>query len=416
MQFRFGLGVAAMLLLVVSCSGVHAKVVPALGSSVFAGDVALARQEAIDNAIHNALITRGVRVDGVSAIDRGLLTEDRIQLASSGQISDVKVLQESRDQGVYRVLIEAEIGQSESCSQAAAQRYNRSLLFTAFPRDRPQSSTVGRLHNVDQAFPRELARRLYPAYNAAAQVDAEIHLSGDNRLIRGVGEMSTRVQAYAQQYGVQFVVGGSIVDMSMLDGEGYSGQNWVARQFSSAGGQLKNWTGKGSSAQERVLAFRMVVYDGLSGQFLYDKTYAETGLWDASFTAQVGFASPGFWRTDYGAMSSRLIDQAVADLGAKISCQPLMIPVSVAAAGTRVILMAGANSGVRNGDHFALVRKVDQPHSQFGGHSVNISNSYSPGLEEADSQLTVTQTFPTYSVAKSSTKLRPAVRYLGVSW
>jgi len=75
-----------------------------------------------------------------------------------------------------------------------------------------------------------------------------------------------------------------------------------------------------------------------------------------------------------------------------------------------------ANSGVRSGDRFELFRQINQPQSQYRGSSTNAFNSYYQGLEDTDARLTVTQTFPGYSVVKASTTLRASSRYLGMSW
>ena len=393
-------------------SSVQSAIVIADGRSVIGKDVVLARKNALNDALRNAVIKVGGRVESVTGVKNGLLVNDNVRLSTSGQVRDVEILRDSQDGDFYIITIRADVdADTGSCIKAGGRIYNKSVLFTAFPREIPESSTVGRLFNVDTDFPKELSRRLYPSYNTVNQLATGVQLSSDNTFLSDSSPVYSAVQKYAEQYQVQFIVSGSIVDMSMVDPSGYFNQTW----FGGVGRKLKGLVGGSDNddIRERLFSFRLMLFDGLSGDYIFDKTYSRIGVWDAKYTESTGFASPRYWKTGYGKVSSELIDEAITDLGQKLNCQPFMTALTVSESEQAVRLMAGANSGVKVGDSFE-VYSLD-PTNSAGLVATGLASQHG-GLRKTEGTLTITQTYPTYSIGDTSVELKSTGKYSAVFW
>jgi hypothetical protein len=410
-------------LMLLLCGWQHAygDVVTAEGRAPLSSDLHASRLSAYEDAIRNALIKSGGQVNSQTGVSNGVLVSDRVNLRTQGNISDIEVLDEHQGNGLYVVSIRAVVSDIQDCRSSQSLHYHKDVLFTGFPRERPESSRVGQLHNIDADFSAELSRRLYPAYNVIVQDEPSVFLTNRTRYASSNFPTSETVKNLAKKYQVQLVVSGSILDMSMLYPDDYYRQTHGAK-FTRAISNFFTST-KANKVKEdsraRHFAFRMVVYDGLSGAPIFDKSYSDIGLWNANYTEITGFGTPRFWATAYGDVVNSLIENSVNDLGEKINCQPFMVPaqLNTAEPGNTLYLFAGANHGVKVGDKLDI-------NDQSGWNFPGLSNTsytwpYPPEYKTLQAEgvtLTVTQVYPTYSIGETSKDLTSGQRYLAISW
>lgn len=393
-----------------------ADTIVAEGQSVITGDLETARNNAINDAIRRAVIQTGGHVQSHTQVSNGRVVRDDLQLHGSARVDNVRVLSESHKGAVYRVAIEANVGSSTAAS-CNASGYHKSVLFTGFNRERPQSATVGALQNAETRLPKELAQRLYPAFDTLVQSQTRLQLASNARMLDDYYQQAHSLQQAASRYHTQYVVTGTVMDMSMHDTDAYYRQNGLTRAghrlVSNVAGMAGNHSG---DIRLRHFALRVVLHDGLSGEALLDKTYTTDGVWNARYRENTGFASPRFWDTHYGEQVDQLLNTVVADLGEKLECQPFMAEVKFDRKDPAAYVMAGANHGIKVGDTLKVFAHSEAPFAHMGQHAPAYQQARAPArLETSEAQLVITQTYPTHSVGTFTAPVAPHYRYLAVA-
>ncbi|UTF58774.1 flagellar assembly protein T N-terminal domain-containing protein [Gilvimarinus sp. DA14] len=410
--------IATFLALLIGAAAAQADIITAQGkSSVVNGDVTGARQAAIRDAARTALMQAGFDLRSSTNVINVTEVNDQIRVSTRGQIQAMDVIDESLQKGIYQVTVNADIRDSSiHAAECPVAPYSKSLLVTAFNNRKPQSVRVGKLYNAESAIAQTLAERLYPQQNLEVQTQPELTLASGNRLLSNHYEVFNAVQLVASQYQTQYVVTGTIEDMSMANPD-YFRYNSLGRTGNRVGSTLKSWVGANpADIRERQFSFRLMLHDGVTGTRIFDKTYSTRGLWDADYTAATGFASPGFWATDYGQAADKLLSQAALELGQKALCQPFMAPVKVSARDSQVYVLAGANSGVNVGDTFNIYAEGEAPFANiehFG--TMALAPSAYKKLDHTSAQLQITQTYPGYSIGTFDAPLQPYLRYMAVA-
>jgi len=79
-------------------------------AAVEAGDEALARRSALEDALYQAALAGGAQVDGFSVVDQGVLTGESILLRPSSRILDFAIVDEFKAGANYEVVIDAYVG------------------------------------------------------------------------------------------------------------------------------------------------------------------------------------------------------------------------------------------------------------------------------------------------------------------
>ncbi|MBW7841050.1 MAG: hypothetical protein H3C36_15740, partial [Chitinophagaceae bacterium] len=222
--------------------------------------------------------------------------------------------------------------------------------------------------------------------------------------------------ASAEKHKSQFIVSGSVIDMSMVYPEQYFNQSLPGKALASVKAGFGKLFGKEQVDHRlRNMSFRMTLYDGASGAIVFDKVYTEKGTWDAEYREAVGFGSPRFWHTGYGKAVDSLMNSAVVDLGKKLQCQPFMINAEYLPDDGSVYIPAGVDQGIKVGDSLALYFRKN-----LRGATHNKATSEKDvmpfSLEDIGVSLSIVQAYPSYSIAKPSAELHSGLRYVAVSW
>ncbi|MBU2887839.1 flagella assembly protein FlgT [Gilvimarinus agarilyticus] len=385
-------------------------------SALSEGSLSEVRQRAIEDAARTALMQAGLQVNASTVVVNAAEVDDQIRVSTKGQLKALKVIGESQKDGIYQVTVSAELA-PQAINTCPSSDYQKSLLVTAFNVKSPTHSRVGELNNADTALSSAMAERLYPNHQLQVQTQPELLLASTNRLMSNHYELFNAVQQVANQYQAQYVMTGYIEDMSMVNGHGYYRSNSLGRASNRVASTVKGWVGQSrDDIRARHFRFRLMLHDGVTGARIFDKSYATQGLWTADYTARTGFASPEFWSTDYGHKTSELIDQAVADIGQKALCQPFMAPLKVSAHDQNVYLLAGANNGVDVGDSFTVYAQGAAPFAniQYYGTQALAPTTYKR-LDQTEVTLTITQTYPGYSVGRFDGVLQPYLQYMAMA-
>ncbi len=378
---------ALMLVLVMSLVAVMpvraAMVVEAIGSAPVQGAISYVREQALKDAFRQASLQAGAQISSTQLMSKGVVTQDDVQLRTEARLRNVEVLWEDQRDGLYEVSIRAEVAPQAMCP-AGQQRYRKAVAIAGFGLAQPQQATIGRLQNVEQDLPRVLVNTLNNGGLVHALDATRISLYQDPRRAPSKETAQQRLTtsvALATQLGAQYVVSGVVRDLAMTSDL----QEQPARRS-----EWRDMLGLQPKAQQRQFVMDVFVHDGLSGAMLFQRSYSTLGEWDAPAAANVGFATPKFWQTAYGAEVRELLQGAAHDVNEVLRCQPFMARI-VQARGNRLHIEASAGAGIRPGDKFQVYRT---------GTFYNLDLEPRTELTDMATEIVVKQVQPQFVVAE----------------
>ncbi len=242
------------------------------------------------------------------------------------------------------------------CPEPFNNGYKKSIAFVSFPRAVPISSRLGALHQVEQHLPMLIGANLRNRHSMLTPT----YLRNSFASAKALGEVNaaTQVQAISQQNRVQFFVSGEVDDMTMTFPNTVENPSYFTRFMSGAHNLLHINTPL--DKRSRVFSFTVEIRDGFTGQIIFSNQYRTFGKWKTSPDNQMGFGSPGFWKTDYGIQIQHLVAKASDDMASTINCQPYMARVDSSPGQQQVVIHSGTNNGMHSGDTLDLYQLVYQ--------------------------------------------------------
>lgn len=301
------------------------------------GDTAKARQQATEDAVKRAMLFAGVSVRSVQEVTDGLLTQERLQVQSSGDVQQIQLVSETTRNGYYEVTIRADIeAEKASCPTFA---YKKKLLITPFRLKETEQAVIGGLFDLGvvsgEMFTDKLKEIGHSSWPAPLNNPLDVRqLSYAER------------KALQQQYGARYVLTARLDDVSLGDRNG------------------TNWTFWSDADRERFYHLNVLVFDLAEERVVLEQKYQTTALWTFRKTTKMDPKDHRFWQTDYGQAAERVINAAAMDVEEAIRCEPLQAEI-VDVDGPQVLLSIGKAHGVKVGDTFKLVHKREMP-DRFG--------------------------------------------------
>lgn len=312
----------------------QARMVEAMGSArVVDGAVNMAREQAIQDAMRQAMMQTEAHVDATSLVSTNVLIIESTRVNAAGTVQDVSVLDEWVDKDIMHVRIRAHVPADKQRNPSPAARYRKKVAALQFNvLDRRQ---IYDLPGIERAMPLELLRR-FGNSGQFIPVDGTQYLSDDGQIH---GETGT-IARIADQLGVQFIVTGVIRDMG------------VSRSL---------------FAKSRRLEVEVAIFDGLSGAAIarhrFSENVAEAGHFERGVSL---FSNAEFMQTSYGRTLDRVLDRQVEMLGDDLAKLPFSARV-VQVEGNKVYFNAGVTSRVKPGDVLMTYRLEPQPVYDFNG-------------------------------------------------
>ncbi|SEI56958.1 Flagellar assembly protein T, C-terminal domain [Allopseudospirillum japonicum] len=329
----------------------HAIWIEATGSAMIQHqDLISARRAAIRDAIAQATLQGSASVSSHQRMQDGAVSVDNLSVSSEGRVRNLEVLHEQVRGNVLYLSIRAEVVESDSCGGEFSNGYQRSVAISSFHLDQPAQASMGGLADVIQSLPRELIRRMenkkhlrvLDAVRFQVQPDPEsmpTHINRQNQL--------TDVLEVATQMGTQYVISGAIRSMAMVNPR-------LAQERPRLPGLIESIR----YDEERFLRefkLDLYIYEGFSGALVGQRQYKLTGHWLEDRTLKTGFATPGFWGSEYGLKIDQLLDLVAMDAHQLLGCQPFMTRI-LRTQEKNLYLEAGSSSGLQPGDTLSLYR------------------------------------------------------------
>lgn len=369
------------LLLLCAFPQVHARMVQAEGiAEITDAGISKARQLAIQDAMRQAALQAGARVQSTTQIAESGLQSDSLRVRAMGTVSDVVVLDEWRgnDDDSYYVLIRANVSDQDSAhEQQLSQRYRRKVAVTQFRvSDRRH---IRDLPNIEIDMAKDLVRRLQINENFYAVDATEYLLPESADPYTALGETTGQlIVELANRLGVQFIVTGTIRDLGVT--------------------QHPFWT------QVRHAEIEVMVLDGISGT-LVSRHRANGSVWQGrlfDFPTTQPSMNDKFYAAPVGLEVNKILSQLVSQAAADMRRLPFTARV-IQAKGKRVQFDVGATSSIKVGDVLMTYRLASEP-------TMNAMGQEFLGFEETPAAaLVVKQVQPQFAIGElesDSTMLR----------
>ncbi|MBL4798883.1 MAG: flagella assembly protein FlgT [Oleispira sp.] len=370
------------ILLVSWISVADAFVVEVQGEAPIIGSVNYARQQALEDAMRQASLRAEAHVVSTQLMTKGVMQQDDIQLKSQANVKNVEVLWEGAEEGIYSVTIRADVKPIQMCQRGNSLR--KAVAVTGFGLVSPKQSSLGQLQNIEQ----DLARVFINTLNDSGQIHAldasHIGLYENPAFAPSVQNQQRHLTtsiALAQNLGAQYIVSGIVRGLDTL--------STVANNVEPEESWL-SLVGFTDEPTDRQFAVDVFVHDGFSGALIFSNSYATQGKWNLDRLANVRFASPAFWKSDYGHAVKDLLVGAIDDVSMSLRCQPFMAKI-IKTEGKRLHIEALAGAGIRPGDTFSIYRS---------GTFYNLDLEPRIELTSTDMKATVKQVQPQFIVAE----------------
>jgi len=359
---------AAILVIVFYSPSVFAKrVVEVTGSAaIFSEAHQAAKEQAIKNAMQQALLQTKAHIDSTSTISANVLLIDSARVNTSGTVQDVKILDEWIEDEFYHVRIRAYIPDEDNTSQKKSTRYRKKIAATQF--DILNRSQTYDLSDIERELPRELLRRLENS-GEFITIDATQYLISQNPPALELDNPGT-YKAIADTTDAQIILSGLIRDMRVETGF-----------FSDT----------------RFLEIEIYLHDGISGARLSRHRFSEMVKNSGFFeNKQTLFSNSSFYQTIFGKVLNRIMTSQVEILQGDLSQIPFSAKI-LKVDGTDIYFNAGAASLINIGDVLMTYRLEADPMNSS-------NNKYIGYIETPAAALTVEHIQPLFSKGKLEIK------------
>ncbi|MBL4942776.1 MAG: flagella assembly protein FlgT [Colwellia sp.] len=317
--------------------------------------IEIARTKAMENALKKALLVAGASVSSIQQVVNGLLTQDKISIRASGSVNSIELIDEFHSGNMISVTIRADIfAQEKKCF---ALDYKKSILLTKSHFNQRQQANIGKIYPLDSAVINQLNRKLAKQSrysNGKLLLKSSTEFS---RLNRSFNDKKIRQLAIslADTTDSQYIIFSEINDVSFEQQRTNSWQVWQ------------------QSTYPRNFDFTLYLYNGLSGEQIWQNSYQNTAVWDFNKRAEVDVNSTAFWQSDYGNMINSLLDAMVSDIDENIMCEPSEGKI-VQINGNQITINLGRHQGVKIGDEFSLLHSTSFTSAQgrnYAGYNIS---------------------------------------------
>lgn len=338
----------------------QAQWIVAQGSApIVDSDVDLAREQAVQDALRQAMLQAGASVSSIQGLSNGALTKDQFQIRSNSEIRQYNLLEEARHNDRLSVKLRAYVVAERS--RCLGGQYAKGITLIRFRLAEPDQASYGQLYDINRELTRQLFNRLgllRQNFVTRRWLDANLGLD-PRRLEFGESGYVRQMQSLAADTDSQYLLFGVIEDMSLRDADGNTLTRWLkdpVRQF----------------------ALQIYLFDGLTGELVDQGRYQSSATWPFDKQEQVDVGGQPFWRSSYGREVSAQLDKVAVDLQMKLQCtKPIARILRVD--GDQYHINLGKRHGIKVGDRFYIEQKANFNDEQ--GHERIIRNPTMTSME-----------------------------------
>ena len=302
--------------------------------------VEIARTKAMENALKKALLVAGASVSSIQQVVNGLLTQDQISIRASGSVNSIELIDEYHSGNMISVTVRADIFPQEK--KCFSTDYKKSILFTKSYLNQREQANIGKIYRLDSAVINQLSRKLTKQSNYSNGKLLLKSATQFSRLNSSFNEEKIRqlAMSLADTTDSQYVIFSEINDISFEQERSNSWKIWQQGTY------------------PRNFDFTLYLYNGLSGEQVWQESYQNTAVWDFNKREGVDVNATAFWQSEYGNMINSLLDNIVSDIDENVMCEPSEGRI-VQVNGNQITINLGRHHGVKIGDEFSLLHSSD---------------------------------------------------------
>lgn len=291
------------------------------GTATVVSSEEVARVHALEDALYKAFKYSGADIGSISNL-RPMLESDRKEYQfSNSEVRYILVDEQKIRRGV--MVVKARIDIYPSATGCHVDQYKKTFLVGNIDLLSPQQAVMGQVYNIGDDFANVINRQLdqeSESFVSVGTTDYEIDKRHPERL-----------KMIAEDTGAQYIIGGKISDLTATIEQNLLKDDVINRQF----------------------ALEMTIFDGKTGNEVYNRSYREVARWPFPKTSQVDTKSARFWASTYGDMMLRISRNIMLDLESEVSCK-ITLPEVVAKWGNTITMDLGRIHGVEMGDKLQL--------------------------------------------------------------
>lgn len=303
------------------------------GSALLSQGIETARQQALEQALTEALLQAGASITTVQSVTNGALSGQQLDIAAQGELMDYVIVNERRAQGRLWLTLRADIWPNLQQVQAqCASRYRPGISLTNFVLQHPDQGSFGQIYELGNASSARLAQHLAPIVNLMTQLPYP--LATDGQLPRSPGlRKGSDVLSSKQQS--RLLLSGVLNDISMENG------NWI------------QWQKK---QQPRQFSLLVTLEDSFTGERLIQQQYKIAAPWSFKKHDKVNVQQQSFWQSSYGAAADQLLQRIARDIVKAQSCMKAIGHI-LQQSDEGILMDLGRDAGIQPGDRFTLIHR-----------------------------------------------------------
>ncbi|MCC4263223.1 flagellar assembly protein FlgT [Oceanimonas baumannii] len=320
------------LVLLIWSSCIRADWYQAEGSAPLSLGADTARQQALEQALSDALLQSGASLNTIQSATNGTFGGQQLDISAQGELMDYLIINERKQQGRLWLTVRADIWPGEHRQGQCAGRYRPGLALTTITLRHPEQGSTGQIYELGAAVTSRLSSLLAANVNITSAPGAP--LTTDSGLPRSAGlRQGGDVLAARQQS--RLLLSGTIEDISIEDG------HWGKWTFSDI---------------PRAFHMRLVLEDSLTGDVLLQRDYQTRSSWDYGKHDRVNVHEQGFWQSAYGAAVAQLLKNASRELVRAQACLKAVGNI-VQQSEEGILMDLGRREGIQPGDRFTLMHR-----------------------------------------------------------
>ncbi|WP_404401901.1 flagellar assembly protein FlgT [Idiomarina seosinensis] len=327
---------ALLALLLLLPAAVDARVVETQGSArIVNGDTDKARQQAVENALQQALMMTGSSISSVQSVVDGVLSRNQTQISASGDVESVNIIREEILDDRIVVHIQAEIwNRSGSCSPGD---YKINLTVVPFELSNREHGAFGQVWRLGDAAAKRLTRevaarsdRLYVTHTLQRNTGLDDALKQIN--LEKLGAMARQL---GRDNDSQYVVFGLFDDLSVVE-------------------ESRGW-GLLEPDYRRNFALTLYLLSTSSGELKTRARITDIQPWTYNRNHSVDVTAAEFWDQPFGAALLAGLQDLASGVNDQLRCEPSRGRI-VWQQDNQVQFNLGEKQGVKVGDQLNIVQ------------------------------------------------------------
>ncbi len=350
-------------------------------AAIINNDEEYARQQAIQDALRQAMLKAGASVSSIQKLSNGALTRDDFQIRANSEVRQYQLLDEEiRDARIFVRVRSYIVADRSGCSGGL---YAKDISLIRFNWQHKDDARYGQIYQLDRAVTRTLFDRLgqqRQVFVTRSWLDNNLGVE-PGKIQQGDSDFARQIQALAVQTDSQYLIFGSIVDASLQQpDQGIADNIFPGAWFKTP---LRRFT------------LQLYLYDGLTGQLLEQPFYQTQANWTFDKEAVVDPISQDFWQSSYGMEITSTLNRITEELKGRLQCERPTARI-IRIDGLDYHINLGKTNGLKVGDRFRILHKAD--FTDVNGQEHALRNAAAGTME-------VTKVYPENAV------LRPLSQY-----